>query len=61
MEGLDHPDSPVDRAALLDAGVILVAQLIGLLVAFIGEKLTLQLLLDIWPKLPRRETVGISV
>ena len=35
--------------------VELVAQLVGLLVAFIGEKLTLQLLLDIWPKLPRRD------
>ena len=45
----------VEPMELSRGGVALVAQLIGLLVAFIGEKLTLQLLLDIWPKLPRRD------
>ncbi len=31
---------------------VLIAQLFGLLVAFIGEKLTLQLVREIWPKVP---------
>jgi len=31
--------------------VLLVAQLLGLLVAFIGENLTLRLMRDVWPKL----------
>jgi len=34
-----------------DGRVELGAQLIGLLVAFIGEKLTLQLLSEVWPEL----------
>jgi hypothetical protein len=35
-----------------DGGVMLIAQLIGLLIAFIGETLTLHLLVDSWPDLP---------
>ena len=33
------------------AGVVLLAQLLGMLVAFIGAKLTLQLVREVWPKL----------
>jgi hypothetical protein len=36
---------------LAKGSVVLVAQLLGLLVAFIGETLTLRLMRDIWPKL----------
>jgi hypothetical protein len=32
--------------------VVLLAQLLGLLNAFIGEVLTLRLLRDVWPKIP---------
>jgi hypothetical protein len=32
-----------------EAGVVLIAQLLGLLVAFIGESLMLRILLDVWP------------
>jgi hypothetical protein len=38
-----------------EGGIVLVAQLIGLLVAFIGERLTLQLVHEVWPKLPAGE------
>jgi len=31
--------------------VVLLAQLLGLLVAFIGEDLTLRLVREVWPKL----------
>ena len=40
--------------------VILIAQLFGLLVTFIGESLTLSLLLDAWPDLPVFETLEKS-
>ncbi len=33
------------------AGVVLLAQLLGMLVAFIGAKLTLQLVREVWPTL----------
>lgn len=36
--------------AMLEGRVMLLAQLLGLMVAFVGEKLTHQLLLDVWPK-----------
>jgi hypothetical protein len=39
----------IDVNDVQEAGVVLVAQLLGLLVAFIGEKLTLQILSDVWP------------
>ncbi|MET0261576.1 MAG: hypothetical protein ABW223_01670 [Rariglobus sp.] len=38
-----------------DDGVEVLAQLLGLLVAFIGENLTRRLMLEVWPKLPRKD------
>src|SRR5688572_21925788 len=40
-----------DAAALAEAEIVLVAELLGLLATFIGPALTLRLLHDIWPKL----------
>ena len=42
LEGLDGSDR--------DAGAVVVAQLLGLLVTFIGEPLTLGLVRDAWPE-----------
>ena len=39
-----------DEAA--EAGILLIAKLLGLLVVFIGEDLVLRLVLDVWPDLP---------
>jgi len=36
-------------------GAVLIAQLIGLMITFIGESLTLRLLHDVWPGLPDSE------
>jgi len=49
LEGLSelHDDGEV-----AEAGVLLIAQLLGLLVLFIGENLVLRLVLDVWPDLP---------
>ena len=38
------------------SGAVLIAQLIGLMITFIGESLTLRLLHDVWPDLPSPET-----
>ena len=48
LEGLSDLGNQ-DQAA---AGVILIAQLLGLLVTFIGESLMLSLVLDAWPDFP---------
>lgn len=54
LEGPDPP-VPVDPDEVIEGGKVLVAQLIGLLVAFIGERLTLQLVREVWPKLPAKD------
>ncbi len=46
LEGLDQL---ADRDQSADAGVILIATLLGLLVVFIGESLTLKFVCDVWP------------
>ena len=48
---LDKLDPQTGPEELATGNVVLVAQLLSLLVAFIGEKLTLQIVSDVWPKL----------
>jgi hypothetical protein len=38
---------------MAEGSVVLVAQLLALLVAFIGENLTLRMVREVWPKLPQ--------
>src|SRR5450830_1684260 len=52
FEGLDELGAQVDPDEIFEGCVVLLAQLLGLLVAFIGELLTLRVLRDVWPKLP---------
>jgi hypothetical protein len=54
LEGPD-PRLPVDHDGVVEGGAVLVAHLIGLLVAFIGERLTLQLIREVWPKMPAKD------
>ena len=49
LEGLSNLD---DGGEVAEAGALLIAQLLGLLVVFIGENLVLRLVLDVWPDLP---------
>jgi hypothetical protein len=49
LEGLDAPGQDQGTGAGGAAGVVVVAQLLGLLVTFIGEPLTLRLVRDAWP------------
>ncbi len=51
LQGLDELAKQIDPDEFLEGRVVLLAQLFGLLVAFIGEKLTLQLVQEVWPKL----------
>jgi len=53
LEGLDKLDGQYDPKEIAAGRVILLAQLLGLLVAFIGETLTLRMLRDLWPQLSR--------
>ena len=51
LEGLDELEAQVDPDEISEGSVVLLAQLLGLLVAFIGENLTLRLVREVWPKL----------
>jgi len=50
VKGLDELASQTDKEQARDGGAILIAQLIGLLLLFIGEGLTLRLVQDVWPE-----------
>jgi len=51
FEGLDKLGAQVDPDEIFEGCVVLLAQLLGLLVAFIGEDLTLRLVREVWLKL----------
>ncbi|MDP2241767.1 MAG: hypothetical protein Q8K18_16635 [Burkholderiales bacterium] len=51
LAGLDKLEVQADSEELAKGSVVLVAQLLGLLVAFIGETLMLRIVCDVWPKL----------
>ena len=51
-EGLDEVEAPVDAEQMTEGTIILVAQLLGLLSTFIGERLTLVLVREVWPTVP---------
>jgi hypothetical protein len=55
LQGTAPSDESVAPDEVHEGGVVLVAQLLGLLVAFIGERLTLQLVREVWPKIPARD------
>jgi hypothetical protein len=45
----DKPEMQADPAKMAEGGVVLVANLLGLLAAFIGESLMLWIVHDVWP------------
>jgi hypothetical protein len=51
LEGLTEPQAKISPAESARGGVVLLAQLLGLLATFIGEDLTLRLVREVWPKL----------
>ena len=52
LEGIEKPQARIQPNALFEGRVVLLARLLGLLVAFIGQDLTLRLVRDVWPEVP---------
>jgi hypothetical protein len=52
---LDKLGAQVDPEEIFEGCVVLLAQLLGLLAAFIGENLTLHLVREVWPKLSLKD------
>ena len=52
LAGLDELGAQVDPDDISKGCAVLLAEMLGLLVAFIGEDLTLRLVRDVWPNLP---------
>lgn len=52
LQGLSVAQADSDADDVSEGEVVLLAQLLGLLVAFIGPALTLRLLIQMWPQLP---------
>jgi len=52
LQGLAEFETQLGEKKMTEGGVVLLAQLLGLLVAFIGEAVTWRMLQDIWPQLP---------
>ena len=50
LEGLNELEAKLDPRAITEGEAVLVGELLGLLVIFIGPALTLQLLHGIWPE-----------
>ena len=50
LQGLDELDPQIDKDQIAEGGAILIAQLISLLLTFIGEGLTLRMVQNVWPK-----------
>lgn len=49
LEGLDEQQEELSQDQVAEGEVVLIAQLFGLLVTFIGEGLTLRLVQETWP------------
>ena len=56
LEGLEALHVKLDPAKFLECGVVLLAHLLGLLVAFIGPTLTLRMIGEIWPNISFDDT-----
>lgn len=52
LEGIVIPGARAGAPEMAEGSVVLIAHLIGLLFAFVGEDLTLRMLQELWPKLP---------
>lgn len=52
LEGLDELGTQVDPDEIFEGCAVVLAQMLGLLAAFIGEDLTFRLVREVWPKLP---------
>ena len=54
-QGLQQPIALEAQAGAEEGGIVLLARLLGLLTAFIGAHLTVQLVREIWPEFPSHD------
>ncbi|MDD5141662.1 MAG: hypothetical protein PHY43_15545 [Verrucomicrobiales bacterium] len=52
LAGREELQAELGPDELFEGGVVLLANLLGLLVVFIGENLTVRLVREVWPKVP---------
>jgi hypothetical protein len=50
LKGLDELEPQRDKDISKEGGALLIAQLLGLLLTFIGEGITIRLVQDVWPE-----------
>lgn len=50
LDGLDELEGKIGAKEITQGSVVLIAQLLGLLVAFIGESLAMRLVQEAWPQ-----------
>lgn len=55
LEGLDEVRAKLLPAEIAEGEAVLIAQLVGLLVTFVGESLTVRLIQEIWPEISARD------
>ncbi len=58
LEKISEPSAKIDSRAMAEGSVIVIAHLLGLLTAFIGEELTVEIVDEVWPPQltpPKRE------
>jgi hypothetical protein len=55
IERWQGSEAPMNAKEMAQGGVLVVAQLLGLLVAFIGDNLTMRLVREVWPKVAVEE------
>jgi hypothetical protein len=58
LEGFEGIDMRDGSKKMVEGGVVLLAQVLGLLVVFIGENLTVRTVRDVWPKLALNDSVS---
>jgi hypothetical protein len=59
LKGLAVLHSRIDPAEFLEGNVVVLAQLLGLLIALIGPDLSARLMGEIWPKMRSAISVGV--
>ncbi|MGP8199477.1 MAG: hypothetical protein ACLQU4_08255 [Limisphaerales bacterium] len=60
LKGVEELPSQFGPDKGLEGGVVLLAQLLGLLMAFIGENLTMHLVREVWPKAAFNDLESVS-
>jgi hypothetical protein len=62
FDGLEELHRKMKPAEFLECRVVLLTHLLGLIVSFIGEILTVRLVREVWPKVPLHDlNLGIGV